>query len=219
MESNKTTIGERIKQQRQKLGLTQQELSQKLYVKRETINQWENGTRQIKGDDIARLADTLETTCDYILRGVETEQLQFYKDLGLTGESVENLRKIASSIGGSESLNNLIGNVFFPILIEGWGYYCAISDDCGKSKTKLLRTVTDSGVPFATEQLSDERCAIIASGILNGTADGLSEAFSTQDSKSVAAQFIEKQDKKEYCKFKLQQVIGDITEDYDNTRR
>ena len=68
MDSNKMTIGERIKQRRESLGLTQRELSERLFVKRETINQWESGTRQIKGDDIARLADTLETTCDYILR-------------------------------------------------------------------------------------------------------------------------------------------------------
>lgn len=92
MDSNKMTIGERIKQRRESLGLTQRELSERLFVKRETINQWESGTRQIKGDDIARLADTLETTCDYILRGVETEQLHLFKDLGTDRAGSEKIK-------------------------------------------------------------------------------------------------------------------------------
>lgn len=113
MNSNKMTIGERIKLKREALGLTQRELSEKLYVKRETVNQWESGTRQIKGDDVARLADALETTCDYILRGVEAEQLHFFKDLGLTGNAVKKLKKMAPQVGGNDVLNSMIGMICF----------------------------------------------------------------------------------------------------------
>ena len=39
------SFGESIKEKREKLGLTQQDLAQKLYVSRQTVCRWENGTR------------------------------------------------------------------------------------------------------------------------------------------------------------------------------
>ncbi len=39
------TFGESIKNKRELLGLTQQELSEKLFVSRQTVCRWENGTR------------------------------------------------------------------------------------------------------------------------------------------------------------------------------
>lgn len=38
-------FGEAIKEKREKLGLTQQELAEKLFVSRQTVCRWENGTR------------------------------------------------------------------------------------------------------------------------------------------------------------------------------
>ena len=39
------TFGEAIKKKREQLGLTQQELAEKLFVSRQTVCRWENGTR------------------------------------------------------------------------------------------------------------------------------------------------------------------------------
>jgi len=39
------TFGQSIKEKREKLGLTQQELAEKLFVSRQTVCRWENGTR------------------------------------------------------------------------------------------------------------------------------------------------------------------------------
>ena len=47
MESNKK-IGERIKKLREEKGETQAEVAKKLNVKRETVNHWENGERDLK---------------------------------------------------------------------------------------------------------------------------------------------------------------------------
>ena len=145
MNSNKMTIGERIKQRRESLGLTQRELSERLFVKRETINQWESGTRQIKGDDIARLADTLETTCDYILRGVETEQLHLFKDLGLTGQAVKRLKVMAADCrGGNDALNSLIGNELFSLFVGRWYDYCVLAENLNQTKIELIRALADA---------------------------------------------------------------------------
>ena len=39
------TFGEAIKKRREELGLTQQDLAEKLFVSRQTVCRWENGTR------------------------------------------------------------------------------------------------------------------------------------------------------------------------------
>lgn len=94
LESNKSTIGGRITSLRKTAGLTQKELAAKITVSRELVNLWENDLRQIKGDDIVRLADALETTCDYLLRGVSTQNLDVYTATGLTDEGLEAIQKI-----------------------------------------------------------------------------------------------------------------------------
>ena len=42
------TIAEKIKESRLKLGLTQQEVSEKLFVTRQTISNWENNRSTVK---------------------------------------------------------------------------------------------------------------------------------------------------------------------------
>jgi transcriptional regulator with XRE-family HTH domain len=67
------TIGDRIRKLREKRNETQAELASELHVKRETVNQWENGTRDIKTQYTISLANHFETTCDYLL-GVSPNQ-------------------------------------------------------------------------------------------------------------------------------------------------
>ena len=65
------TIGGRIKKLREEKGEIQADVAKKLNVKRETVNQWENNTRDLKTEYTVKLADYYNTTCDYILRGYE----------------------------------------------------------------------------------------------------------------------------------------------------
>lgn len=211
MNSNKMTIGERIKLKREALGLTQRELSEKLYVKRETVNQWESGTRQIKGDDVARLADALETTCDYILRGVEAEQLHFFKDLGLTGNAVKKLKKMAPQVGSNDVLNSMIGNDMFSLLVGRWGDYCTVAQGLNQAKIELIKALTDAGVKLTSKELSDDDCTIIAYSQLKEPSSKVCYEF--------AKLFMQQQNKKEYFKFKLQQGINAMTENYDISLR
>ena len=95
MESN--SIGTRVAERRNEMGLKQRELADMLSVKRETVNQWENGIRQIKGEDIARLADALGTTTDYILRGIKSENLSAAKETGLSDGAITKLRQLSQA--------------------------------------------------------------------------------------------------------------------------
>lgn len=85
------TIGGRIAALRKTLGLKQADLAGKLIVSRELVNLWESNRRQIKGDDIARLADALGTTCDYILRGVSTQNLDIHAATGLSEKAINRI--------------------------------------------------------------------------------------------------------------------------------
>lgn len=94
--SSLEAIGKRIAEQREKSNLTQAELAQKISVNRELISYWENGTRDIKTGNIALLAETLNTTCDYLIRGVETENVDIAKTTGLCNFAVNKLREISN---------------------------------------------------------------------------------------------------------------------------
>ena len=63
------TMGMRIRARRKALGFTQQYLAEILWVKEETISNYENDKVDIKGSIVCKLAETLETTPDYLLTG------------------------------------------------------------------------------------------------------------------------------------------------------
>ena len=58
---------ERLKELRQKKGLTQQEIADLLHVNRVTYTNWEKGNREPNFEKLFLLAEYLETTTDYLL--------------------------------------------------------------------------------------------------------------------------------------------------------
>ena len=88
--SNKTLeqlIGERIGQRRFDLNLTQQQLADICGVKRETINQWENGARQIKAGDLLKLSKALNCTVDFLVTAEEGTEHNIHYIVEQTGLS------------------------------------------------------------------------------------------------------------------------------------
>ena len=85
------TLGQRIKAQRIKMGLTQEKLAELMCVPKPTISSYENDRIDIKGSVIVELANVLHTEPNYLLLGeikkeddpfVETmvAMLQYIKD-------------------------------------------------------------------------------------------------------------------------------------------
>ena len=69
------TIGSRIRSRREELGLSQDELSQRLgYKSRSSINKIELNQRNLTQSKIKAIADALETTPSYIMGWNESEQ-------------------------------------------------------------------------------------------------------------------------------------------------
>ena len=126
-----TDIGKRIKELREGKKLRQADLAEKVTVKRETVNQWENGTRQIKGEDIAALADALDTTTDYILRGIAAERVDISRYTHLSDKAIERLHQLGTTgpaangrqIPITQMVSDLIASNGMYELFNGIGLY------------------------------------------------------------------------------------------------
>lgn len=68
------TIGDRIRRRREELGLTQQELAERVgYSSKTTINKIENGASELRQKKIMEMAKALETSVNYIMGWEESE--------------------------------------------------------------------------------------------------------------------------------------------------
>lgn len=80
------TIGERIKERREALGMTQQELADRLgYKSRSTINKIEMNGRNLKQSKIKAFADVLQTTPGYIMGWDNKEDYIIYDSISHKG--------------------------------------------------------------------------------------------------------------------------------------
>lgn len=137
------SIGDRIAEQRRKCNMTQQELADEIGVKREVVAYWERGNRDIKSEHIINLSIALNTSCDYLLRGVDTENIDIAKSTGLDNDSIEMIKKLTFAntfyaIDLNKALNDFIGsNGFVPFVILFAG--CKVKIDSFNEAIEKLR--------------------------------------------------------------------------------
>ena len=74
------TLGQRIRAQRIRLGMTQEELAERLYMKKSTISYYETDKKEMRAGCLAEIARALYTTPDYLL-GFEEEKDPFEKEV------------------------------------------------------------------------------------------------------------------------------------------
>ena len=106
------TLGGRIQKLRVESNLTQGELAKIMEVKRETVNQWESETRDLKTAYTIKLANYFKVTCDYILRGIEAENVDIYEKTGLSNDAITNLSIIKSEKNDWSGIENIVLNLF-----------------------------------------------------------------------------------------------------------
>ena len=92
-------VGERITVLREARGLSQRELSDELaklglVVRRETITQWENGTRDLKTEYLAKLSEFFGVSTDWLLGLTDAPERTpaAVDELGLSPDAVSYLR-------------------------------------------------------------------------------------------------------------------------------
>ena len=135
------SIGARIEQLRKEKGLTQAELGKELGVKRETVNQWESNTRDLKTQRIIDLAQFFGVTADYLL-GLspyarrENEEITA-RELGLSEKAVQEIKWETERRGGLEDyvgpLNRLITSRHFSSLLGQMERYLLVMNTIKKA--------------------------------------------------------------------------------------
>ena len=67
LQSARQVVGERVRERREAAGLTQAELAQRVYVSRQTVNNWENGKTLIDVQSLTLVANELGTSASELL--------------------------------------------------------------------------------------------------------------------------------------------------------
>lgn len=89
-------VGNRITELREKRKLLQSDVAEKMGIKREILSYWENGMRTPKITDIVDLAEILDTSCDYLLSGIDNANLNIAKETGLNNASINALKELSN---------------------------------------------------------------------------------------------------------------------------
>ena len=98
-------IAERITKARKELGLNQKELAKKANLTEANLSRYENGIREPKSAVLARLADALEVSTDYLV-GLTDEKTYDSYDVGKKDEDdiLLALKDLESRLKNSDSI-------------------------------------------------------------------------------------------------------------------
>lgn len=101
------SIGSRIKSRREELGMSQEELANKIgYKSKSSINKIELDVQQLRQVKIKQIADALETTTDYIMGWQPTSNYLIEYWEKLQALSSENQIKVLERIDTLAELEN-----------------------------------------------------------------------------------------------------------------
>jgi transcriptional regulator with XRE-family HTH domain len=126
------TIGGRIQKLRLEKGLDQKDVAEALGVKRETVNHWESESRDLKTAYTLALADYFGVTCDYILRGVQSKNVEINKRIGLSDKSIkilEDIQTLKPNNSIIRTINALLENGEILKNMSKYLYYTIHADD------------------------------------------------------------------------------------------
>ena len=87
-------VGLRLGKIRIEKGLSQEQVADALNMSRETFNTVESGRRKLKDFEIVQLAELFETTTDYILRDVQSDNIGLADATGLSDPAITYLQTI-----------------------------------------------------------------------------------------------------------------------------
>ena len=89
------TFGEKLQSLRQRAGMSQDQLAERLQVSRQAVSRWERDETMPETDKVVALADIFGVTTDYLLRNRDTAR------------EAEEARRPSGQTGGSDMLSRL----------------------------------------------------------------------------------------------------------------
>lgn len=153
-------IGLRISKLRESRNLSQAQLATALgelglKVRRETVTQWENGTRDLKTEYTIKLAEFFDVSCDYILRGIAAENLSTAEQTGLANEAITHIRTVSmmskARKTGNYSLNYVQNKVLtteYVRLIVCFHQYMEMVRELKITKKRILEELENRNEPI-----------------------------------------------------------------------
>ncbi len=72
-------VADRIQNLRKQRGISQEDLADKIGVSRQTVSKWESAQSSPDMEKIILLSDFFEVTTDYLLKGIEQDELHNQK--------------------------------------------------------------------------------------------------------------------------------------------
>ena len=104
-------VGERISRCRKNAGLSQEELAEKLYVTRQAVSKWENGTSVPSIDTLCQISKLFEISFEEILGLFENEKIEVDSNDIFHGHD----RSFIVSKIASGEINVNLGDVFYQM--------------------------------------------------------------------------------------------------------
>ena len=116
MEEN--SVGGRIRALRRAKNITQDELAVLVNSSRVQINQWETGARELPMGRLDDFAAALDTSCDYLLRGVPYEKTESFNKTGLNMYALNALSDVMNLTEHKKKqilfvINSILGSDYF----------------------------------------------------------------------------------------------------------
>lgn len=99
-----TTINafaERLTKLRENSGKKRQEVADDICISRASLEYYEKGKRKPDIEVLLKLADYYGVTCDYLLKGVKTENIKIHEATGLSDKAIEKLQNIVKQSTGN----------------------------------------------------------------------------------------------------------------------
>lgn len=115
-------FSETMKKRRMELGLTQQEVADRLFVTRQTISNWENGKNFPDIPMLVTISDSFDLSLDYLLKGDERYLKKIEADYDQIAEKKQT-RQLGHSVAAltiAIVLVAVIGGIFFPRSADKW---------------------------------------------------------------------------------------------------
>ena len=119
-------LGNRIKAEREKLDMSQDELAQKMDISRQAISKWETGNSYPDIEKILKLSQIFNLTLDELVKGDKNFQDNLIKEgkTNLTGLTILGYVMIALGViiciwGGEQYPINLMNSDFASFLVGG----------------------------------------------------------------------------------------------------
>ncbi len=145
-------------------GTTQKELAKHVGIRPQTLAQYCTGETQPNGDKLLKIAEYYKVTVDYLLTGTVIENIPVYEMLGLSQNTVENMRLIKDGYFEDSPymlpmLDCLLGDKDFYMALERSAYWLQNADEDMEEKRdyyefKAMQAMQDYLLDFVGRNFS-----------------------------------------------------------------